>query len=50
MVASLVRIPENIMSEWEVEIEVAEGVESLLSLQEKFDRAINDEINAQDTV
>jgi len=50
MVANLVRLPENITSESEVEKEVADGVELLLPLQEKLDRAINDEINAQDTV
>ena len=47
MVASLVRLPENITSESEVEIEVAEGVKSQLSLKEKLDRATNDKINAQ---
>jgi len=50
MVASLVKSPENISSsESEVEIGVAEGVESPLSLKDKLDRSINDEINAKIT-
>ena len=48
MVASLVKSPENISSsESEVEIGVAEGVESPLSLKDKLDRSINDEIIAK---
>ena len=48
MVASLVRFRENISSfESEVEIGVAEGVESLLSIHEKFHRAINAKITGK---
>ena len=48
MVVSFVKSPENIsVSESEVEIRVAEDIESPLSLQEKPNRAINDEINAE---
>jgi len=44
MIANLFRLPENIISELEIEIEVAEGIEFPMSLQEKLDWAINDEI------
>ena len=50
IVANLVRLSENITSELEVVLEVADGLESPLSLQEKLDRAVNDEINVQVTV
>ena len=50
MVANLVRLIENITSDLEIEVEVADGVESPLFLQEKPYRPINDEIDAQITV
>jgi len=45
-----IRLPENITSESEGEIEVTEEVKSPLPRQEKLDRPIKDEINAQITV
>lgn len=48
MITSLVKPPENISSsESDAEDEATEEVELPLSLQEKLDRAINDEINAK---
>ena len=50
IVANLVRLPENITFESEVEIEATDGVESSLFLQEKLDRPINEKINAHVTI
>jgi hypothetical protein len=50
MIASLVKPSQDISSsESDTEIEAAEEVKSPLSLQEKLDRAITDEINAKIT-
>jgi hypothetical protein len=50
MIASLVKPSEDISSsESDKEIEAAEEVKSPLSLKEKLDRAISDEINAKIT-